>query len=164
VNVRGRDARDWALLGRAWLGLMRSQYDLRRRPYRRLAEEAQTARGQAAGAASKSGAAGLEASRAAAVRAVGAAARVTIPPATCLPRALVLCRLLRESGLPAEVRIGVRRADETLQAHAWVELRGEVVGDRSDIAHTFKPLETGGDLPHGAVISASTAVVPSPQR
>lgn len=41
---------------------------------------------------------------------------------TCLPRSIVLCRLLRQSGIVAEVRIGVQSAGkDAIRAHAWVE-------------------------------------------
>lgn len=56
----------------------------------------------------------------------GMAARLRL---SCLPRSLALCRLLRERGYPAEVKIGVRREAGRLRAHAWVELRGELLGE-----------------------------------
>jgi hypothetical protein len=39
---------------------------------------------------------------------------------TCLTRSLVLCRLLRRSGVDAEVVVGTTRPGERLEAHAWV--------------------------------------------
>ena len=38
----------------------------------------------------------------------------------CLVRALTLQRLLAHNGHPSELRIGVARSGETLQAHAWL--------------------------------------------
>lgn len=77
---------------------------------------------------------------------VDIAARNAHPPATCLPRALVLRRLLRAEGLPAALRIGARRAEDgALLAHAWVESGGDVVGDAPDIAQRFAPLGPEAD-------------------
>lgn len=41
---------------------------------------------------------------------------------TCLHRAMVLCRLLRTSGLDARLVIGVNKVAHDLMAHAWVQL------------------------------------------
>jgi len=67
-------------------------------------------------------------------RAIERAGR-TIPWATCLPRAVVAARLLRQAGLPAEIVIGVApaapgEANTPIHAHAWVR-SGDlvVVGD-----------------------------------
>lgn len=53
--------------------------------------------------------------------AVGRAGRFRLHRVPCLPRALVLQRLLAGRGIPSEVRIGVRREGGSLTAHAWVE-------------------------------------------
>ncbi len=68
---------------------------------------------------------------AAAVRRAIERAGRTIPWATCLPRALVAARLLRQAGLPAEIVIGVATPLDggrrhLIQAHAWVR-SGELV-------------------------------------
>jgi Transglutaminase-like superfamily len=47
---------------------------------------------------------------------------------TCLVASLVLFRLLREQGDPAEVVIGLPGAATSKDAHAWVELDGIDVG------------------------------------
>lgn len=47
---------------------------------------------------------------------------------TCLVNALVLYRLLREQGDPAEVVIGLPPHAADHRAHAWVELDGQDVG------------------------------------
>jgi hypothetical protein len=52
----------------------------------------------------------------------------------CLERSLVLWWLLRRRGLPAELRIGARKRDAQLEAHAWVELEGQVLND-SEVVH-----------------------------
>ena len=62
--------------------------------------------------------------------AMGQARRV-VPRATCLPQAMAAEALLTRGGLPAELRIGVKKeASGKLLAHAWVESGGRiVVGD-----------------------------------
>lgn len=44
----------------------------------------------------------------------------------CLPQAIVALELLRGSGHDAALHIGARK-EEAFEAHAWVELDGEVV-------------------------------------
>jgi hypothetical protein len=51
-------------------------------------------------------------------------------PIRCLPRALVLYRLLREHGVEAELVIGVQPDSTSHEAHAWVEVDGKDVGPR----------------------------------
>jgi len=46
----------------------------------------------------------------------------------CIFNALVLYRLLREQGDPAELVVGLPQAAITKDAHAWVELNGVDVG------------------------------------
>lgn len=48
--------------------------------------------------------------------------------ARCLFSSLVLFRLLREEGLEAELVIGLPPQARSHEAHAWVEVRGIVVG------------------------------------
>ena len=60
---------------------------------------------------------------------------------TCLVRALALADLLARAGVPhALIRVGVRRDGDALDAHAWVELDGRVVGDDPDVARRFTPV------------------------
>ncbi len=62
-------------------------------------------------------------------RRIAEAARIHPERPRCLHRSLVLDRWLRREGLPSELRIGVAKAGDTLRAHAWVELGGQVVND-----------------------------------
>jgi len=59
---------------------------------------------------------------------------------TCLTRSMALNYLLRRHGLPAELRIGVRKTDERFAAHAWVECAGEAFG-QSDGGAEYTPFE-----------------------
>lgn len=60
---------------------------------------------------------------------------------TCLPRSLTLWWLLRQRGIESELRIGVRKDGEVINAHAWVVCRGEVVGDSE--YERYEPFESG---------------------
>ena len=54
--------------------------------------------------------------------------RIGSRSARCLPAALVLLRLLRGRGYPAELVIGLGAAATNHIAHAWVEVDGQDVG------------------------------------
>ena len=56
-------------------------------------------------------------------------------PLDCLPRSLALTRFLRCAGWPAEHVIGVRLFP--FEAHAWVEVDGAPVHERSDIGDIY---------------------------
>lgn len=73
--------------------------------------------------------------------AVSVASRHIPVTGACLPRALAAHILLTRFGLPADLRIGVRRnKDGTFQAHAWVEsLNGVLICDLENLAQ-FTPL------------------------
>jgi hypothetical protein len=65
---------------------------------------------------------------------------------------------LRREGLPSQLRIGVRKADGALKAHAWVELCGSVVNDDPSAVAVFRPLAT--PRIDGMVWSTRTTPVP----
>jgi Transglutaminase-like superfamily len=48
--------------------------------------------------------------------------------------------LLRWAGLPADLRLGVRRAGSAIEAHAWVESGAWVVGQVEDYSELRVPL------------------------
>lgn len=59
----------------------------------------------------------------------------------CLPRSLALYSWLRRDGMPCALRIGVRKEDGALKAHAWVEVSGYVVDDNPTVTTSaFVPL------------------------
>lgn len=63
------------------------------------------------------------------------------PRPKCLAGAVALAALIRDAGITgAGVRIGVRREDGALAAHAWVDLAGRVVGDTAAHVAAFSPL------------------------
>jgi hypothetical protein len=67
-----------------------------------------------------------------AARMVLAASRHAPCRADCLRRSLVLWWLLRRAGLPGELRIGARKRDGRLEAHAWVEHGGRPLEGTAD--------------------------------
>jgi hypothetical protein len=62
-------------------------------------------------------------------RAVRAAARHGFGRPTCLQRSLTMWWLLEREGIPADLRIGVRKQAERFEAHAWVECAGRALGE-----------------------------------
>lgn len=60
---------------------------------------------------------------------VAVAARHHFVPARCLHRAICLRGLLAQAGQAAELKIGVRREEVGLDAHAWVEIDGEALAE-----------------------------------
>ena len=51
----------------------------------------------------------------------------------CLERSLTLWWLLRRDGIDGELHIGARKNGSQFEAHAWVELAGEVLNDGADV-------------------------------
>jgi hypothetical protein len=62
-----------------------------------------------------------------------------VPRATCLVQALTAQALLMRSGFPSNLRIGVAKAEERFQAHAWVESQGRVIAGAGEIER-YTPL------------------------
>ena len=75
-----------------------------------------------------------------AVRAVRAVRSVELHgPATpnCLERSMTLWWLLRREGIGGELHIGARKNGPRLEAHAWVELGGQVLNDNAEIHNHY---------------------------
>ena len=70
-------------------------------------------------------------------RIVNGAAPWSPLPAHCLPRAVVLCRLLSQQGMQAELRLGVARPDGEFSAHAWVEHAGAALAEPDGLEQRF---------------------------
>ena len=110
-----------------WLGLIRSGLLLV--PFRTLLSWAETVRGQA-GADED----GVVVGRIA--WAVVVASRYVPGGGSCLPRALAAAIMLKKTGLPADLRIGIGRgAGGRTEAHAWVESGGRVVIGGEELEH-----------------------------
>lgn len=74
-------------------------------------------------------------------RMVQAASRHGLRRANCLEQSLVLWWMLLRRGVPAGLRIGVRKAEGCMRAHAWVELGGVVLNDAEDVLQRYAPFE-----------------------
>lgn len=85
-----------------------------------------------------------EAARAAQL--VYAAARHGLLDRNCLTQSLTLWWLLRRRGIESEICIGVRKVGDGLEAHAWVEHSGNVLGDHQDVGRHFTPLASTTDM------------------
>lgn len=60
---------------------------------------------------------------------------------TCLVQSMALIKLLERDGLNGgRIRIGVRDTSGKVEAHAWVEFGGEVIGDFGEHVATFTEL------------------------
>jgi hypothetical protein len=68
-----------------------------------------------------------------------AAARHLPVEINCLENSLALYWLLRRHEIPASLRMGARKIDSRLEAHAWLECEGAVVGDNDHLR--FAPFD-----------------------
>lgn len=59
--------------------------------------------------------------------------------AMCLQRSAAATCLLRSYGVPAQMVIGVQKLP--FKAHAWVEVDGQVVNDKSEMPEVYAVLE-----------------------
>jgi hypothetical protein len=66
----------------------------------------------------------------------------------CLKRSLALWWLLRRQGIASDLRLGVRRETDGIDAHAWVECAGYVLNDSDDVRDRYsvfdRPIQPGG--------------------
>ena len=69
-----------------------------------------------------------------------------LPGAACLAQSMAVRVLLAWHGHTAIVRVGVRRAADGVEAHAWVEHEGRVVFGGPEVS-TYVPLEAS-QAPH----------------
>jgi hypothetical protein len=58
-------------------------------------------------------------------------------PLQCLGRSVALCWLLRQQGIDATVHIGVRKENNALDAHAWVQSGDFVINDAENVAERY---------------------------
>lgn len=75
---------------------------------------------------------------------VNLAARLSPYKANCLKRSLALWWLLRRRHIDSELKIGVRKGKNGLEAHAWVEIGGVILNDAPSFVRTFLPF--AGDI------------------
>jgi hypothetical protein len=77
------------------------------------------------------------------------ASRLHLLSMTCLPRAFAIRWMLGRRNIPAQLRIGIRKSETGILAHAWVDVEGEAIGESEDIPERFKILETMEFKPPG---------------
>lgn len=65
--------------------------------------------------------------------------------ATCLPAALTLQALLRRQGISGDLRFGVRRQQDGIAGHAWVEHEGVALTSLDDPPGGYPPLQAPAD-------------------
>ena len=76
------------------------------------------------------------------VWAVNGVSRKIMPSRRCLVRALSVQWFLRRAGVPAELCIGARKSAEgRLNAHAWVELDGQVIIGGKESPRLYAPFQ-----------------------
>ena len=72
-----------------------------------------------------------------AARMIEAASRNGIARGNCLSKSVALWWLLKRKDISAELRIGARKAGRELEAHAWVELDGQILNDADDVRDSY---------------------------
>jgi len=70
-------------------------------------------------------------------RMVSIAANHGFYSANCLKKSFLTWWLLRRRGIATDLKIGVNKDQEDFNAHAWVEYRGHVLIDSTDIEDHF---------------------------
>jgi hypothetical protein len=79
---------------------------------------------------------------------VKSAARHGIVRPPCLVESLALWYLLESQGIPARLRIGVRKLPEKFEAHAWVEYEGVALNQTEGVHQHYAAFDRGfSDLP-----------------
>lgn len=76
-------------------------------------------------------------------RLVGIAGRHHVADFACLTRSLVAWAMLQSHGIAAELKIGVRKQAGKFQAHAWVEVDGQVVNDNHRVTEEYAAFADG---------------------
>jgi hypothetical protein len=155
-------ARDWVLILGAYAWLTAISVGLRLVGFRRLMLELEkpATRAKQSAIATSRGYLPGEPSAAELERAlryarwINAASRRHYVRGQCLHRSLVLHCWLQREGLPSRLRIGVRKAGNDLQAHAWVALGQQAVSDPANLVRPFTPLtdQSGSLAEWGAVL------------
>lgn len=125
----------------AWLELLYARAALRLRPFAWLRERVPGVEGGGALDAT------AEARARRLARIVAMAARNHFAGMTCLHRSLALQRMLIRRGIDARVRIGLRRKEDLLQGHAWLECGGAVINDASEAVAQYAPARLHGSRP-----------------
>jgi hypothetical protein len=78
----------------------------------------------------------------------------------CLERSMTLWWMLRRVGVAGELHIGARKDGGKLEAHAWVELGGEVLNDGAEVHQHYArfdaPIAVAIEAPRASGIADSS--------
>jgi len=135
-TIRSFTAQDWILLVQAWSLLLAIDIGLRILPFRKIQSWMMPRHHKEISSAQ----AEIMIRRSSDF--VELAARNHIYPMTCLRRSLAMQTLLSKRGVNTDLFIGVRRNQEKLEAHAWLEYQGQPIGEKDPPTGQFTPLKT----------------------
>jgi hypothetical protein len=74
-------------------------------------------------------------------RMVHAASQFGTIRATCLAQSLTLWFLLQQQNISSAIKIGVRKKDGCMEAHAWVERNGVTLNEPDELHQHYAPFE-----------------------
>jgi len=74
-------------------------------------------------------------------RMVRAASQFGSIRATCLAQSLTLWFLLQQQNISSAIKIGVRKKDGRMEAHAWVERNGVTLNETDEVHEHYAPFE-----------------------
>lgn len=149
--------RGWWDLLEAQFWVLRAQRMLKNQPVGSLVHRADSSGStRPTGTAVPAGVEGLLPRAEVIALAVERISRVGLARPLCLGRSLALHHMLERRGIAGSlVRVGVKGSGGELEAHAWVEWQGHVLGDRPENTGSFLPMdalvvEPGGVSSHAA--------------
>jgi hypothetical protein len=67
-----------------------------------------------------------------------AVAQVRGTNGTCLTRSMALWTLLVRRGVAAEIRVGIRKPEKVIEAHAWVEYEGKPLNEADSEVRSYE--------------------------
>ncbi|MFZ1325538.1 MAG: lasso peptide biosynthesis B2 protein [Candidatus Contendobacter sp.] len=134
-SARQLTADDWRIVAQAWWWLLLTDLLLRLLPLQHAQSKTAPFTGHLPESAES-----ISARLHRLYRLVSVAARYHLYPMTCLRQSLVLQRLLARRGIAVLLKIGVRKEAGILAAHAWLEYRGQPIGQPEAIAQHYAPL------------------------
>ncbi|MGQ0641626.1 MAG: lasso peptide biosynthesis B2 protein [Gemmatimonadaceae bacterium] len=136
-------AHEWRDLMRAQWALIVAQLFVRRRPAGSLTTRAELFAPARPASEPRQSPTKIAAGRARGLGdSVRRAAKYGVFRPQCLVRSIALQRLLIADGIAgAVIRVGVRQSEAGMEAHAWVELAGEVIGDSLSHVREYAPLD-----------------------
>ena len=130
--ARQLSLQDWLMLAQAWWALLGFSALLHFYGFDQLANSSRGESGRVSNAL-------LFSERIALL--VELASRLHLLPMTCLTQSLALRWMLGRRGIPAQIKIGLHKNVLPVQAHAWVEVNGQALGETSKIMGRFTVLE-----------------------